>query len=85
MTYESIVLETADQIDHRTSHAIAAAQLRGEARVPGRNPREVVRAIATELTGLGLRPNVRELARRYQVEPARSSSWRREDGSATTT
>ena len=80
MTYESIVLESAEEIDSPTSHAIAAAQMRGEARVPGRNPREVVRAIAQELTGLGLRPNLRELARRYQVQAPKVSTWQPEDG-----
>lgn len=65
MAYENIVLDGADNIDTRTSHAIAAAQMRGEARAPRRNPREVVRAIAEELRRLGLRPNLQELARRY--------------------
>ena len=78
MTYESIVHESADQIDSRTSHAIAAAQLRGEARVPGRKPLQVVRAIAIELKSLGLRPNLRELARRYQVGESTPSTWLRE-------
>lgn len=67
MTYENIVLDSGDQIDTRTSHEIAAAQMRGEARVPGKNSAQVVRAIAAELKGLGLRPNLRELARRYGV------------------
>lgn len=65
MTFENIVLERGEEIDTRTSHAIAAAQMRGEARAPGRNPRQVVPAIAKELSRLGLRPNLRELARRY--------------------
>jgi hypothetical protein len=82
MTYENIVLESADQIDSRTSHEIAAAQLRGEARVPGRNPRQVVRAIAAELHGLGLRPNLRELARRYEAGGSTPSTWLREGGAA---
>lgn len=84
MTFESIVLESAEHIDTPTSHAIAAAQMRGEARAPGRNPRDVVQAVAQELTGLGLRPNVRELARRYQMQQGpRTSTWQREDGVTT--
>lgn len=74
MTYENIVLDSRDRIDSSTSHAIAAAQLRGEARAPGRNPLQVVRAIAAELKGLGLRPNLRELARRYDVDESTPST-----------
>ena len=58
MTYENIVLDSGDQIDTRTSHEIAAAQMRGEARVPGKNSAQVVRAIAAELKGLGRRYGV---------------------------
>lgn len=82
MTYENIVLDSGDQIDTRTSHAIAAAQLRGEARVPGRHPRQVVRAIAAELKELGLRPNLRELARRYEAGESTPSPWLRHSGVA---
>lgn len=81
MTYENIVLDGADRIDSSTSHAIAAAQMRGEARVPGRNPLRVIRAIAVELKALGLRPNLRELARRYGVGESTPSAWLRETGS----
>lgn len=82
MTYENIVLESGDQIDSRTSHAIAAAQLRGEARARGRNPLQVVRAIAVELKGLGLRPNLRELSRRYDVGESTPFTWQREGSAA---
>jgi hypothetical protein len=82
MTTGSIVLESPEQIDERTSHAIAAAQLRGEARASRRDRRSVVRAIATELEDIGLRPNHPELARRYQVGETTLPSWVREDAAA---
>lgn len=82
MTNGSIVLESDEQIDSRTSHAIVAAQLRGESRVAGRSPRAVVHAIAEELQGLGLRPNLRELARRYQAGETKLPTWMRERDSA---
>lgn len=75
MTNRSIVLENS--IDSRTSHAIAAAQLRGETRASGRGPRAMVRAIAAELKGLGLRPDPEEIARRYQVGETRLPAWLR--------
>lgn len=80
MTYENIVLDSGDQIDTRTSHEIAAAQMRGEARVPGKDSGQVVRAIAAELKGLGLRPNLRELARRYGMGDPGASALLREAG-----
>lgn len=83
MTTGSIVLESTEQIDERTSHAIAAAQLRGEARASRRDRRSIVRAIAAELEDLGLRPNHRELARRYQVGETRLPTWVRQDGPAS--
>ncbi|MBM6402360.1 hypothetical protein [Phycicoccus sonneratiae] len=70
MTSGSIVLESTDRVDDRT-HAIAAAQLRGEARAAGRRPRELVRAIASELEHLGMRPNLPELTRRYRAGESR--------------
>lgn len=82
MTNGSIVMESDDRIDTRTSHAIAAAQLRGEARVAGRGPRTVVRAIAVELEALGLRPNLSELARRYQAGETELPIWMRERDSS---
>ena len=75
MTNANIVLDSAERIDERTSHAIAAAQLRGEARAPGGRPREMVRGIAVELERLGLRPNVPELARRYNAGRTRLPAW----------
>ena len=75
MTNADIVLDSADRIDDRTSHAIVAAQLRGESRAPGRRPREMVRAIAVELERLGLRPNIPELARRYNAGQTRLPAW----------
>lgn len=75
MTTGSIVLENAARIDERTSHAIAAAQLKGEARSRGRRPREVVRSVARELEHLGLRPNLPELARRYRAGETRLPDW----------
>lgn len=84
MTTGSIVLESPEQIDERTSHAIAAAQLRGEAQASRRDRRSMVRAIASELEDLGLRPNHPELARRYQVGRTRLPSWVREDGATAT-
>ncbi|MGG5261090.1 hypothetical protein [Phycicoccus avicenniae] len=80
MTTGSIVLESDEQIDDRTSHAIVAAQLRGEARAKGRDRRSMVRAIAAELQGLGLRPNHPELARRYDVGETKLPTWLRRDG-----
>lgn len=78
MSNESIVMETGEQIDAPTSHAIAAAQLRAEARTVGKGPQTIVRAIAAELEGLGLRPNLRELARRYRAGETKFPTWMRE-------
>lgn len=84
MSTGSIVLDRMDRFDMDTAHAIAAAQLRGEARARGRRPREVVRSIATELEHLGLRPNVPELAARYRANETRLPSWLNRKGRADT-
>ena len=83
MTTGSIVREKAERIDGRTSHALAAAQLEGEARAKGRRPREVVRSVAAEIEHLGLRPNLPELVRRYRAGETRLPTWlaRRDDAS----
>ncbi len=67
-----------ERIDDRTSHAIAAAQLRGEAKAEGLSTRLVVRSIADEIADLGLEPDVRELARRYNAGETKIPSWMRE-------
>lgn len=82
MTTGSIVLETSDTIDERTAHALAAAQLKGESRAKGRAPRQVVESIAREIRGIGLRPNLTELSRRYQAGAPRLPEWI-EDAPAT--
>ena len=64
MSMASVVIE---EIDEPTSHAVVAAQLRGEAKVEGDHPDLVVSAIATELEDLGLEPDRTELERRYQI------------------
>ncbi len=75
MTTGSIVLDHPDDIDENTSHALAAAQLKGESRASGRHPKQVVRSIATEIERLGLRPNLPELVRRYRAGEARLPRW----------
>ena len=67
-----------ERIDERTSHAIAAAQLRGEARAEGLSTRLVVWSVADELSRIGLVPDVDELARRYNAGETRVPSWMRE-------
>ena len=67
-----------ERIDERTSHAIAAAQLRGEARAEGLSTRLVVWSVADELSRIGLEPDVDELARRYNAGETRVPSWMRE-------
>jgi len=79
MSTGSIVQESADEIDTDTSHAIAAAQLRGESRVESAEPRVVVRAIAEELEGIGLHPDVPELERRYEAGDPELPSFMRQD------
>lgn len=69
------MVKNNERVDHRTSHAIAAAQLRGEAKAAGRSTRIVVRSVATELACLGLEPDVDELARRYNAGDTRVPSW----------
>ena len=64
MTVGSVVTQ---EIDERTTHAVVAAQLRGEAKVDAENPEAVVSSIAAELQGLGLEPDVDELNRRYHI------------------
>lgn len=66
------------RIDDRTSHAIAAAQLRGEAKAAGLSTRLVVWSVADELAGLGLEPDVSELTRRYHAGETRIPSWMRQ-------
>jgi hypothetical protein len=72
------MVKNEQRIDERTSHAIAAAQLRGEARATGLSTRLVVWSVADELAGLGLEPDVDELARRYNAGDTRVPSWMRE-------
>jgi hypothetical protein len=72
------VVKNAERIDDRTSHAIAAAQLRGEAKAEGLSTHMVVRTIAGEIADLGLEPDVRELARRYNAGDTKIPSWMRE-------
>ena len=75
MTSGLVVKERADQIDARTSHAIVAAQLRGETRAAGRDTSTKVRAIAQELSAIDLEPDVEELARRYNASETKVPSW----------
>ncbi len=66
------------RIDDHTSHAIAAAQLRGEAKAEGLSTRLVVWSVAEELEGLGLEPDIREISRRYNAGETRIPSWMRQ-------
>ena len=72
------VVKTDERLDGRTSHAIAAAQLRGEAKAEGLSTRLVVWSIAEEISDLGLEPDVDELSRRYNAGETRIPSWMRE-------
>lgn len=72
------VVTNDERIDGRTARAIVAAQLRGEARAAGQSTRLVVKSVAAELADLGLEPDVRELARRYNAGETRIPSWMRE-------
>lgn len=81
-----VVKQSAQQIDERTSHAIVAAQLRGEAREEAVDPRSTVRAVAKELEAIDLDPDLDELGRRYRASETTIPTWLRErghDGAAT--
>lgn len=71
------VVKDEHRVDARTSHAIAAAQLRGEARAAGLSTRLVVWSIAHELENLGFDPDVAELSRRYNAGETTVPSWMR--------
>lgn len=77
MNTGSVVKDEA-RVDERTSHEIAAAQLRGEAKAAGLGNRLVVWSVAEELADLGLEPDVQELARRYNAGETRIPSWMRQ-------
>jgi hypothetical protein len=77
MSTGSMVKDDA-RIDEDTAHAIAAAQLRGEAKASGLDTRLVVWSVADELSHLGLEPDVDELARRYNAGETRIPSWMRQ-------
>jgi hypothetical protein len=72
------VVKNDERVDDRTSHAIAAAQLRGEAKAEGLSTRLVVWSVAEEIAGIGLEPDVDELARRYNAGETTVPSWMRQ-------
>lgn len=74
------VVKDERRADGRTSHAIVAAQLRGEAKAAGLSTRLVVWSIAHELEDLGLEPDVDELSRRYNAGEPTIASWMRQRG-----
>ena len=72
------MVKSDERLDERTSHAVAAAQLRGEAKAEGLSTRLLVWSVADELANLGLEPDVDELARRYNAGETQIPSWMRE-------
>lgn len=70
-----VVKQSADEIDESTSHAIVAAQLRGEARDEAVDPPSIVEAVATELEAIDLDPDIEELERRYNAGETTIPSW----------
>ena len=78
MSERSVVrLESSEVTGARTSREIVAAQLRGEAKADTARPQAVVKAVAKELTALGLEPDLKELHRRYQGDDARVAALMR--------
>ncbi len=73
------MIKDESRVDEDTSHEIAAAQLRGEAKAEGQSTRDMVSSVADELSGLGLEPDEKELARRYNAGDTRIPTWMRED------
>jgi len=66
MSHGSVVqLEPQDRLSPHTSHALVAAQLRGESRCRDSGPEAVVDAVAEEIEQLGLVPDREELNHRY--------------------
>ena len=72
------MVKSGERIDDHASHAIAAAQLRGEAKAAGLRTQLVVWSVAEELAGLGFEPDLDELSRRYNAGETRVPSWMRE-------
>lgn len=72
MSVRSVVkLKHSECTGDATPRDIVAAQLRGEANADITHPQAVVKAVAQELTAMGLEPDIEELRRRYQGEGPR--------------
>lgn len=67
MSHGNVIrLSPGERVDDPTSHAIVAAQLRGEASTDDdASPADVIDAVACAIEDLGLEPDRSELGRRY--------------------